>query len=305
MNHSLAHFPPAAAHHLAAKLRHDWQAHYFEIVVGRYLQVLGADIEYEPLGSNGTHVDFRATFPDGVVSVECVSKRFNQEARETLHRNARLAGLIDQIGPIGWLLDIEFLPAMTPNEFQPLLDQVAEWFRGLPGPIEGGERPQLQLGRGDERLELTAIPRPTATKPMHIGPAVASFSDATERLKSALRNGRKRAQGRGARPPVFLAVDSPWDGPDAEDFDEVLFGRTVQHVDLDTRTTVGFSFDSGGLLVSDPEIPFAGVIAFLRMGLTEAGERGRTGRTRRSSRPRRRPGRRACPTVAAHRQSQR
>jgi hypothetical protein len=77
----LAEFSPRHAKSLAKKLNQDWQANFFEIVVGRYLQILGADVEPEPLGSNGTRIDFRAAFPDGVtISVECVSKRFNREA---------------------------------------------------------------------------------------------------------------------------------------------------------------------------------------------------------------------------------
>lgn len=78
LNRSLACFAPKHAKGLAKKLHGNFQSHFFEVVVGRYLQVLGAEVVPEPLGTNNTRIDFRATFPDGVISVECVSKRLNQ-----------------------------------------------------------------------------------------------------------------------------------------------------------------------------------------------------------------------------------
>ena len=72
LNRSLNHFPHRVAKSLAKRLEYDWQAHLFEIQVGRYLQVLGArKLEYEPEGTNGKKVDYRVTFDDGVVSIEC------------------------------------------------------------------------------------------------------------------------------------------------------------------------------------------------------------------------------------------
>lgn len=81
MNESLNHFPPTVATSLAKRLQHDWRAHVFEMQVGRYLQVLGARVEHQPEGSNGTRIDFFATFPDGVVSIECVTKSYNEGPR--------------------------------------------------------------------------------------------------------------------------------------------------------------------------------------------------------------------------------
>ena len=105
LNRTLANFPPKHATSLAKRLNQDWQSHLFEIVVGRYLQVLGAYVEPEPLGSNGTRVDFRATFPgDQVISVECVSKRFNQQAQQTIMvvcLSALMLGIVVFLAMIG------------------------------------------------------------------------------------------------------------------------------------------------------------------------------------------------------------
>src|SRR6266571_7040354 len=66
LNQNLAHFPQERAWNLVQKLTWDFQSYLFEIIVGRYLQVLGADVQPEPRGTNGTHIDYRAAFPDGV-----------------------------------------------------------------------------------------------------------------------------------------------------------------------------------------------------------------------------------------------
>lgn len=42
---------------------------------------MGASVEHEPPGNNPKRIDFRATFPDAVVSVEAVSKLMNKDAQ--------------------------------------------------------------------------------------------------------------------------------------------------------------------------------------------------------------------------------
>jgi len=259
LNRSLAHFPPKHARSLAKRLNQNWQSFFFEIVVGRYLQVLGAEVEPEPQGSNGTHVDFRATFPDGIiVSVECVSKRFNLEAQKTIQRHGKMAQMLDEVGPTRWAIELHKLPKSdSPIEFQPYVQAAREWYATLPEPMEGGPRPVFGFDGEGGRMELEAIPFPSGSKPNHMGPAVAWYDDSIERLKDALIDSHKRKQARGAIPPVFLAIDCPFHGPGAEDFDQALFGFTV---------------DPSGLLVTDKDIPFAGVMAFLSMSMVGAAD---------------------------------
>src|SRR6266566_7037947 len=44
LNENLSRFEPKHAASLAKKLRADWKSHYFELLVGRWLQELGADV---------------------------------------------------------------------------------------------------------------------------------------------------------------------------------------------------------------------------------------------------------------------
>lgn len=271
LNRSLSCFPRGHANSLAKRLKYDWQAHFFEIVVGRYLQLLGAEVQPEPKGTNGTHVDFRATFSDGVISVECLSKRYNKEANDELRRQGRLTQLIEDAGPVGWILVIGHLPSIGPIEdFEPFLEVAKSWFARLPRPEKDGRRERFSFDQGDQRLEFDAVPAPSVLRPAFIGPSVAFNDDSVERLKDALTDEHKRQQARGAQSPVFLAIDAPTGGPDHEAFDEVLFGQQVSR--LKSRRELELAFDPNGKLVMDENIPFAGVIAFPGMRMDSARE---------------------------------
>lgn len=273
LNRNLAYFPTKHAKSLPPKLNQDWQSFFFEIVVGRYLQVLGAEVEHEPLGSNGTHIDYRATFPDGVVSVECVSKRFNLKAQRTMQQQRKMAAMLDGVGPTKWAIQLNELPVCnSPDEFRPYVDRARHFYDTLPEPVETGPRFEFEWEGDGGRMAIEAIPFPDGTVPNHLGPGVLYMDDSMLRLKDALIDSHKRKQARGAIRPVFLAIDCPFGGPDADDFDEALFGQTVQHMDIDARTIVGYSFNSNGLLVTDKDIPFAGVIAFLNMSMVGAAD---------------------------------
>ena len=272
LNVNLGNFSPKDAKSLAQKLKQDWQSFFFEIVVGRYLQVLGAEVEYEPDGSNGTHVDYRATFPDGVVvSVECVSKRFNQEPQQTIERNANLARMLAEVGPTGWIIEFKRFPeADSADAFRPYVENAKQFYSTLPEPAADGRHVEFVSQGANGPMELDAIPFPRGTVAKHLGPAVTYVDDSIVSLKNALVDRHKRKQARGAIPPVFLAIDCPFNGPDAEDFDQVLFGQTVDHRDFDSGTSLGITFNPNGLLVTDKDIPFAGVLAFLRLSMVGA-----------------------------------
>jgi hypothetical protein len=269
INRSLSCFPPKYANSLSKKLLGDFQSHLFEVIVGRYLQVLGADIEPEPLGTNDTRIDFRATFSDGVLaSVECVSKQFNQKAQRTMAHHQNMAGVLDDAGPTKWAIEFRRLPdARSRDEFEPYVEEARSFYASLPEPMADGPRHLLEWDGERGRMVLEAIPFPKGTKPNHFGPVVSFMDNSIERLRYALKDFQKRKQAIGAVPPVFLAIDCPFHGPDSEDFDQALFGQTVDHRDIHSGKSLGITFNPDGLFVADKGIPFAGVLAFLKLSM--------------------------------------
>jgi hypothetical protein len=274
LNRTLAHFPPKDARSLVGKLRQDWQSFYFEIIVGRYLQVLGAGIEHDAKGGNGTDVDYRATFSDGVVvSVECVSKKYNMVAQAEIARNGNMTNMLDDIGPHTWAIHHRELPKPTSAaDFQPYVAKAAEFYATLPEAVEGAPRIPFEWTGEHGRFAIEAVPFPKGTMPNHLGTVVTWRDNSIQRLRYALIDKRKRKQAQGAVQPVFLAIDCPFNGPDADDFDRALFGTGMDHRGYNIHESVGESFNPDGMLVTDKDIPFAGVIAFLGMRMTEAAD---------------------------------
>lgn len=274
LNRTLAHFPPRHARSLVGKLRSDWQSFYFEMIVGRYLQVLGAEIEPDAKYAGDTDVDYRATFPDGVVvSIECVSKRYNQAARDEIRLHGDMANMLDEVGPHKWVISLRQLPkATTAAEFQPYVDRAAAFYATLPEAVEDGPHIPFDWTGDHGRIQLEASPCPQGTMPNHMGAGASWMDNSIQRLKDALIDSGKRKQARNAFPPVFLAIDCPFNGPDADDFDQALFGQSVDHRGFDPHERVGVSFNPNGMLVTDKDIPFAGVIAFLGMRMTKAAD---------------------------------
>ena len=271
LNRNLSRFDPKHARSLVKRLHTDWRSHYFELVVGRYLQEAGAVTEYEPRGLNGTHVDYRATFADGVSSVECVAKVYNKATLDEQKRTARLLARVDMVCPPGWALLVHEVPLVSMDEFSPYLEAAAAWLARLPAPTDEADHREFGVRTGKNRLAFTVLPRPDAEAAIWAFPGIGYVDNSIQRVQLALTDRRKRRQAAGATPPVFLAIDAPFAGPDAESLDQALIGQTVQHLGF-SRETLGYSFNPNGGLVADPACPFAGVLAFGDCGVFGAEE---------------------------------
>ncbi len=92
LNRNLSVLPEGCREGIFKHLRHEqhYRDGFFELVVARTLQELGADIECEPENPrDGTKVDFVATFSDGTIFVEAVSPVMDRELEAISDREAR------------------------------------------------------------------------------------------------------------------------------------------------------------------------------------------------------------------------
>jgi hypothetical protein len=78
-----------------------------------------------------------------------------------------------------------------------------------------------ELPQGPIKVDMLA--RQLKSTKIGMGPAVASFSNASDRIAAAWADGRKREQGRAARRPAVLALLGGF-MTDQHDFDTGLFG---------------------------------------------------------------------------------
>jgi hypothetical protein len=97
-------------------LHERWHSAFFELIVGRTLQVLGATIEVEPGGASDTRVDFVARFPDSTVAVEAVSPVFGSQVGETAKRRNPLLDIVESESPPDMWVMVSSLPDLGPQD---------------------------------------------------------------------------------------------------------------------------------------------------------------------------------------------
>jgi len=279
LNRSLAALPDDAAEKLCHRLHDDppFAPVFFELVVGRFLQVLGAEVDFEPVGDGGRGVDWRATFSGGeVVYVEATSPLYNQRQHQERLRREALLGIIEEEMPPGWWVIPRSLPRLELGASRRSFRRtVRELLRGLPddSALSIENRHRVRAGRGSDELILELWPdhdnKPTGS-PIAMVSMGAGYDDSSLRVAVAARAKRHQARAFPGQ-AVLLAIDAPFMGPDVEDFDSALLGHTVLTVSLETDVT-WYSFRPDGALTTQRAAEYAGVLAFGHLGVSGSNE---------------------------------
>jgi hypothetical protein len=253
-NEALAALPPESHRPILDALRSGrTEPALLELVVGRFLQLRGATgLEHEPEYS-GRRVDWRATFPDGVVHVEAFVPLFNAVSGEARMRQDRLLDVLEPLIPAGWWVIPFHLPTLPGDApIRPFRTVAQNLLSQLPpaATVERGVVVELAGRVPEGRVELAAT-RATTRGGLGGGSMITYLDNSDLVLRRAWRNERKRKQGRSAPPPALLAIAGSFLGADVEDFEVSLFGRDVRH---------GRKPD--GAMATDRNPPWAGVLAF-------------------------------------------
>lgn len=266
LNESLAALPREAQPGLRHALQARWHSAFFELVVLRLLQELGAAVEYEPDGAGGTRPDVRATFPDGAVVVEAVAPVFNAEVGEVARNYVPLLDLIEQRKPSGWHVGVPEIPAIGPNDSKKEFVRVVEEMLD-PATLDA-EAGHIELVRelGAGTIRLWLWPASRDSERVAIDPIMTAWDTSEKMIRKAVKS--KKRQARGAGVPVLLAAYNSALGASWEDFDIALFGRTYERLDFQGRV-VETGFEPSGAFNphrTDPPT-YAGVLAFIELGL--------------------------------------
>ncbi len=264
-NRNLAALPPDASAALCKKLHRERSlAAHFELVVGRFLGVLGAtELRYEVVGSEGRSVDWTARFPDGLVSVEATAPAVNSVVGEETKAAGPVLDILLKVALPGWHPVVVSVPRFAPTEpprwvRRRLADELAK----VPSSTPGAEHEiALEFEKGVLEITLLGASDP-AKRPLDVsGPVVGYMDDTSEVVHRAVAG--KRPQARGATRPVLAAVFTGGFGEhEVEKFDIALFGRTVVHQGR-SEVTVD---PSGVFSRGNGEPTFAGALAFTGLG---------------------------------------
>lgn len=253
-NNALAALPPESRKPILGALAAGrTESALFEIAVGRFLQLRGGlSLEHEP-ESGGRHVDWRATFPDGVLHVEAMVPVYNAESVEKASRHDRLLDLLEERVPDGWFLLPFHLPVLSGHApLYPFSKLAQELLAQIPAAdsVQPGAMVQLRGRLPEGRVEFTAL-RAKGSGGLGGGAMITHFDNSEKVIREAWANRRKRKQGRSVSPPALLAIAGSFLGADLEDFEMALFGRDVR---------IGRKPD--GAMAVDRNPPWAGVLAF-------------------------------------------
>jgi hypothetical protein len=270
LNRSLRALGPIAGSNLAHRFRHDppFNRVFFEMVVGRFLQVLGATVDHQPVGVGGVNVDWRATFPDGVVYVEATSPTYNEGAAVERRRREALLGVIERETPAGWWVAPRKLPKLGTHEARHGFRRaVRSLFATLPDPVGHSIDNRLTLEAQTEHgaLVLEVWPGDPRQSPIVFASMGAHRDDSTIRVAIAAKAKRHQARAFPGE-PVLLAIDGPFGGPHVIDYDVALLGHSTMHLGLDHQVE-GYSFTADGALAKQRRAEYAGVLGFTRVGM--------------------------------------
>lgn len=260
LNENLARLPAGAQEEMFHNLQHRWHSAFFELIVARLLQELGASIVYEQQNREGKHPDFIAQFPDGAVTVEAIAPRFDPEYP---NRNP-LLNIIEENIPTGWWVGVWELPDIGPNDSKRHFRAVVREALDIPPPRLGNEVGEIEIEFDTGTLHLQLIPRNVESKRLGWEASVTVEDNTVARIRMAAK--RKRRQVRGTNTPVLLAVHASGMVSDFEDFDRALYGHTYELHSPDRLKEAGFRPDGLFNEPADGDPTFAGVLGFLDVG---------------------------------------
>lgn len=266
LNENLSALPQEHRGALYRMLHERWHSAFFELIVGRTLQALGATIEVEPGGASDTRVDFVARFPDTTVAVEAVSPVFGSEVGETAKRRNPLLDIVESESPPRVWVMVSSLPDLGPQDskkrFRSTLRRLlAEAGDVTSSPVEVAE----ELPEGTLRLRL--VKKGVGVSPgrsVGIEPALTTWDDTERRVRRAIA--RKRRQGRQAGVPALVAVHATGIASSYEEVDMALFGREVATAGSDGHL-LGTRFEADGVFAGGSGKPtWAAALVFLNVG---------------------------------------
>jgi hypothetical protein len=271
LNRNLSLLPDDCSDGIFNHLRHQ-QHHrdgFFELVVARTLQELGADIECEPENPiDRSRVDYAATFPEGVVFVEAVSPELDKELGAVLKRESPLTQLIKDNVPPGWAADVKELPKVGPDESKRQVKALLQRKMNLSPPTRDDEEVEVRgsFEQGDLRVILFPQSRYglSADTKIAVSNLIEYFPNDHAALLGALR--RKYRQLRNLDGTCLVALNMFSTTASRDDLDRALFGTSVTQFDRHMNEVRQYRKSDGLFAGGAGEPTISGVLAFPEVG---------------------------------------
>ncbi len=271
LNRNLFVLPEGCREGILKHLRHEqhYRDGFFELVVARALQELGAGIECEPVNPvDGSRVDFVAKFPDEKVFVEAVSPLLDRELGAIFGREAPLRKLVEENVPPGWAAHIRALPNVGPDQPRRHIRAFLQREMDIPPPANDDEEIEIRESFEQGELRVVLFPQSrhglSANTKIAIGNAIAWWPNDQAVLRGAVK--RKYRQLSNLDGTSLVALNMSSTTASREDLDRALFGTSVTQLDQ-YGNEVGRYFQRDGLFAGGEGVPtISGVLALPEVG---------------------------------------
>ncbi len=271
MNENLSALPHACALSLCRRFEKKWdKAAWFEMLVGRFLQLAGATVEYEPAGVGGLHVDFLAEFASATAFVEAVSPDYNRLGENRARYAEPLLDILNEEAPRGWWVLVHELPAQGPDDRRRVFRHaVRGMFADVPAEAATSDGLDMGVTLPNGRVAVTLRPgRPEHADPIGMSPGPALIENDRERITTAVRGKRAQARAFHDQGPVLLALDAAWH-TDIGDFDTAVFGGSYATLGPDGKLG-DTRFRPTGIFGRQKAAEFAAALVFPELGFVHA-----------------------------------
>ncbi len=264
LNESISALPSEYQETLFNALRERWNSAFFELIVARFLQELGASISIETASSTGKRPDFVAEFSDQKIIVEAIAPIINSVAGDIAKNRTPLLDFIEANIPEGWSIGVCDLPNIGPADSSQDFKSIVRQMLAIDPP--SANSPDLDLV---EKLPIGTIHLRLLPTYKQGGiawdPPISVIDNTEHRIRHAVK--RKRKQVRSSSAPVLLAIGASGISSDFQDFDIALFGRTCGSYN-EQRELIHIGFIPSGAFNNKAEGPptYAGVLAFTEIG---------------------------------------
>ncbi len=269
LNENIAQLPESFQSKICHDLKKRWDSAYFELIVARTLQLLGATIEVEPESVAGTRIDYHAQFADAAISVEAISPIFNAAIGARAQAREPLIDIVESLAPEGWSIFVRELPRIGPNDKKDELKRVLREILTIAPPSSLSEpRRELVREMPTGLIDLVLYPQRPG-RPVLVGTGQTWWgNDSVERIRRSVKT--KRKQARNSLLPTIIAVGARVGIgiTRCDAFVDALYGERIAVED--ESGAMYHEFAPGGEFALGGSIPptYAGLLAFPVVGIT-------------------------------------
>lgn len=266
LNKNISKIPDEWIDKLLKDLENRWSSAFFELIVARVIQVLGASVTVEKEQA-GKNPDFIADFQNHKLTIEATSTVTDSDFREFTKRNEDLIRRIEEATPENWSFIVNDLPRIGYNDskkefriaISELMASISE------SKIKEGDFIKLERELSNGIISLDLFYKTYKAKRL-TGAMDSETYAFTDRIAKSMSDKRKRKQAKSSDFPVILAINLDGMKGSYEDFDVSLFGHSWENISYNT-----IGFDADGIFTTridkTKKPTYAGILAFFNVGL--------------------------------------